>query len=189
LTKRQYSSNGPFKGSPKNQREALEQLLLELCGKVEREKTFDWLLVKDPETMPAGIMKDIYIALSHFRGHLEFVKPGRCLRCDLYVPGYNLLIEYDERQHFTIPRAIGLELYPEELQLGFDRNEWIETCRRIRATDPLPVYRDEQRAFYDSIRDILAAENGIGVIRFQHGTQDWALPGSLEVLKHVLEGK
>src|SRR5262249_12893858 len=60
----------------------------------------------------------------------------------------------------------------------FDRQEWLATCRTIQATDPTPPYRDEQRAFYDSLRDILAARNGVRLIRLRDGTFDWTGPGA-----------
>jgi hypothetical protein len=57
-----------------------------------------------------------------------------------------------------------------------------------RATDPdrkFP-YRDEQRAFYDSLRDILAARNGVRLIRLRYGTFDWTGPGGDEQLNNLL---
>ena len=102
------------------------------------------------------------------------------------MPAERLVIEYDERQHFTMQRAKSLELYPPDLALGFDREEWLTACRTIRATDPMPPYRDEQRAFYDSLRDILAARNGIRLIRLRYGTFDWTGPGADEQLRTLL---
>ena len=46
-------------------------------------------------------------------------------------------------------------MYPEELTLGFDRSKWIALCERIHARDNDPLYRDEQRAWYDTLRDFL----------------------------------
>ena len=67
-----------------------------------------------------------------------------------------MIIEYDERQHFTEQRAKSLAYYPSNRNLGFDKDKWREACENIKATDKDPLYRDEQRAFYDSVRDILA---------------------------------
>src|SRR5205823_9348600 len=83
-------------------------------------------------------------------------------------------------------RAKSLGLYPLDLALCFDRQEWLTACRTIRATDPTPPYRDEQRAFYDSLRDILAARNGVRLIRLRYGTFDWTGPGAEEQLSKVL---
>jgi hypothetical protein len=64
------------------------------------------------------------------------------------------ILEFDESQHFTSARKITLELYP-DLTLGFDRRKWIELCLSIDAKDNSPPYRDEQRAWYDTLRDFL----------------------------------
>lgn len=172
---------------PKEQRKALEQLLETLYGKVEKEKSFDWLVVPDTNTMADSVLKDIHTNLSRLRGHSDFVTPRRHLKYDFYLPSRDLVIEYDERQHFTVQRAITLKRYPSEIRLDFDRREWIESCERIKAIDNSPVYRDEQRAFYDSMRDLLAAANGIRVIRLRHGVRDWTLPDAKEALMNLLE--
>jgi very-short-patch-repair endonuclease len=172
---------------PKDQREAIEQILRGLYGEVEKEKSFDWLVVPDTNTMPDSLLKDIHTKLSRLRGHSDFVTPRRHLNYDFYLPSRDLVIEYDERQHFTVQRAAALRLYPSKHALGFDRNDWIDVCDRIQAVDKSPVYRDEQRAFYDSMRDLLAAENGIRVIRLRHGFRDWTLPDAEEALKNLLE--
>ena len=48
-----------------------------------------------------------------------------------------------------------MSLYPSSLPLGFDREQWAAHCRKIRASDNDPPYRDEQRAWYDTLRDFL----------------------------------
>lgn len=57
----------------------------------------------------------------------------------------------------------------------------------MRANDPTPPYRDEQRAFYDSLRDVGAAANGYTLIRLMHGAFDWQHPGAPGALARVLE--
>ena len=64
-----------------------------------------------------------------------------------------LIIEFDESQHFTLPRKLALENYPRELELGFDRQRWISLCEKLNRKDNDPPYRDEQRAWYDTLRD------------------------------------
>jgi hypothetical protein len=49
-----------------------------------------------------------------------------------------------------------------------------------------PPYRDEQRAFYDSLRDILAARNGVRLIRLRYGTFDWTGPDAEAQLCNLL---
>jgi len=85
-----------------------------------------------------GTILAIYHALQTMRGCSTFAAFGKSLFCDFFVPAERLVIEYDERQHFTVQRAKSLELYPPDLALGFDRQEWLTACRTIRATDPEP---------------------------------------------------
>jgi hypothetical protein len=84
-------------------------------------------------------------------------------------------VEYDERQHFTKPRAMALGLYLQDVVVGFDRAEWIAHDNKIAAKDDDPPYRDEQRAFYDSVRDLLVPLNGYRVVRLKHGARDWRM--------------
>ena len=154
------------------QKRALAKLLRQRFGTVETEAEFPWLTVPAQAEMDDAI-DCIFNALKAMRGFTEFITPGKSLRCDFFVPGERLIIEYDERQHFTEPRARALELYPADVQLDFDQEKWITACRTIKATDPTPPHRDEQRAFYDSLRDILASRNGVRLIRLRFGTDDW----------------
>jgi hypothetical protein len=167
------------------QKEALDSLLCLRFGAVEREAKFPWLTVPPPDQMDGTILA-IYHALQRMRGYSAFASFGKPLRCDFFVPAECLVIEYDERQHFTEQRARSLELYPPDLALGFDRQEWLRACRTFRATDPTPPYRDEQRAFYDSLRDILAARNGVRIIRLRYGTFDWTGAGTEAQLCNLL---
>jgi hypothetical protein len=58
-------------------------------------------------------------------------------------------------------RATALRAYSSKIKLGFDKERWIRLSEEIRAGDNSPIYRDEQRAFYDSVRDILAPRMGL----------------------------
>jgi hypothetical protein len=167
------------------QKEALAALMSRRFGAVEREAKFPWLAVPPPDRM-GDTISAIYHALQGMRGYSTFASFGKSLCCDFFMPAERLIIEYDERQHFTVQRAKSLELYPPDLGLGFDRQEWLTACRTIRATDPTPPHRDEQRAFYDSLRDILAVRNGVRLIRLRYGTLDWTGPGAEEQLSKVL---
>jgi hypothetical protein len=150
------------------------------------EATFPWLTVPHPDQMDATI-RAVYGALGAMRGYSVFATFGKALCCDFFIPSEQLLIEYDERQHFTLQRATALELYPADLELQFNKSEWREACRSIQATDPTPPNRDEQRAFYDSLRDILAARNGVRLIRLRYGSYDWTGPGADEQLSLILD--
>jgi very-short-patch-repair endonuclease len=144
-----------------------------------------WLSVPTTAGMVEPL-KTIFSALCRHRGHNAFATAGRRLVCDIIIPSQRLIVEYDERQHFTKPRAIALRLYPQATAIGFDAAEWIEHCDRIAAIDNDPPYRDEQRAFYDSVRDILAGANGYRVVRLKHGTFDWrSVNADEELLRQI----
>jgi len=180
----QPSSSAPQRRQ-EPQKEALAALLRLRFGVVEREAKFSWLTVPPSDQMDGTILA-IYHALQGMRGYSIFASFGKPLRCDFFMPAEGLVIEYDERQHFTVQRARSLELYPPDLALDFDRQEWLTACRTIRATDPTPPYRDEQRAFYDSLRDILTVRNGVRLVRLRYGTFDWTGPGAEAQLCNLL---
>ena len=118
------------------------------------------------ELMIISVVIYIYLhnidnALKQYRGFNNFVRTKNIPKCDYYLPIQNFIIEFDESQHFTIPRAIALKLYPPELTTGFDKARWINLCERIRATDKDPPFRDEQRAWYDTLRDFLPLIKGM----------------------------
>lgn len=95
----------------------------------------------------------VYKALQKHRGHFEFVKAKKLPRVDLYIPNEKIIIEFDESQHFTGPRGIALDLYPKTKQYGFSVDRWRNLCRDLNKRDNDPPYRDEQRAWYDTLRD------------------------------------
>ena len=157
---------------PKKQKIALRKLLEKHFGKIQTEVGFDWLVVPGKNSMDSDLAK-VLDALKKYRGFNNFFTPRKSLRCDFYIPTNNTIIEYDERQHFTIPRHISLSNYPNKMNLGFDKKEWRLICKKVKAVDSDPEYRDEQRAFYDTLRDILAAKNGVNLKRLKHGEYDW----------------
>lgn len=99
--------------------------------------------------------------------------------------GKKLIIEYDERQHFSEARKISLEAY-KNVQLEYDRNLWIRACEDIQAKDNQPANRDEIRAFYDSVRDIEAAKHGYKLIRIMHGQIDFEQDDAVDKLNSLL---
>lgn len=154
------------------QKQALFELLKRRFGAVDCEATFPWLKVPPKDAMD-GSLAAILNALELSRGFSNFLGAGRRLQCDFVLPNERIIVEYDERQHFTVQRQQSLEQYPPSLELGFNRHEWIISCGLIKATDSSPPYRDEQRAFYDSLRDIYAARNGYQIVRIRQGVVDW----------------
>jgi len=178
------SNKANSKSTAKRQKEAFRNLLERYFGEVQTEVSFDWLVVPRWDSMDATLL-NLAEALASYRGYRKYFSPGTILHVDFFIPSHNLIIEYDERQHFTIPRAIALENYP-NINLAFDQTAWISFCKAIRATDPTPYYRDEQRAFYDSLRDISASIHGLTVLRVKDREYDWTLPNATSRLNKLL---
>lgn len=97
----------------------------------------------------------IYNILKKSRGYETFLRSKTLRPCDFFIPKPGFIVELDESQHFTPLRKIALEHYPKELKLGFNKKRWIDLCVQINRLDNDPPYRDEQRAWYDTIRDFL----------------------------------
>lgn len=165
------------------QKNALQLLLNRIFnGNIVCEKTFTWL--KTPDTIE-GIYENLYKALSEYRGDNAFAKRNVKLRCDFVCESKKLIIEYDERQHFSEARKVSLLSYP-DIPVCFDRELWIRACNNIQAKDGQPVNRDEVRAYYDSIRDIEASNHGYRLVRIMHGQIDFEAIGAEESLKKLL---
>ncbi|MSP38256.1 MAG: hypothetical protein EXR70_07170 [Deltaproteobacteria bacterium] len=60
-----------------------------------------------------------------------------------------------------------LATYPEYFPLGFSRSRWQELRRDIDAKDDQPFDRDERRAWYDTLRDLVPLIHGnqLGISR------------------------
>lgn len=132
-------------------------LLRAVFGEVENQKRFQIGTVPKDFACSEwyGRLTEIFAALQRERGFTDFVKAAVLPTCDYFLPGPALIIEFDEKQHFTPLRERALSLYPSSIPLGFDREQWAAHCRKIRASDNDPPYRDEQRAWYDTLRDFL----------------------------------
>ena len=150
----------------------IEQLLNRIYGSVVINHKFDINVqiedINDPD------LKGVYKALTDYRGYKEFIRAKSLPNCDYYLPEQKMLVEFDESQHFTSARMIALENYPENVEIGYDIVKWIGLCRDIEAKDNDPPYRDEQRAWYDTIRDFLPRLNGLKpTIRLYAGETKW----------------
>jgi len=157
-------------------KETIEKLLERIYGEVKQNYKFEvgTRLEDFLNTSCYGKLKEIYEALQNHRGFKEFIKAATLPHCDFFVPNPGFIVEFDESQHFTLPRRIALETYPNELELGFNRGKWIALCEKINATDNDPPYRDEQRAWYDSLRDFLPEIKGLKpTIRLFAGDFAW----------------
>ena len=168
------------------QKNALQLILNKLYdGDIVCEKTFSWM--KTPEVLE-GCYKDLYEALHMYRGDSEFAKKNVSLRCDFVCESQKLIIEYDERQHFSKAREITLECY-KDLPLCYDVDLWQKACSDINAKDNNPANRDEIRAYYDSVRDIEAAKNGYRLVRIMHGQIDFEKDDAKEQLVKILNAE
>ncbi|MBU3154626.1 hypothetical protein LL037_16590 [Clostridium estertheticum] len=168
------------------QKNALQLLLNRIFnGDIVCEKTFPWL--KAPDIIE-GDYENLYKSISEYRGDKAFAKRNVQLRCDFVCESEKLIIEYDERQHFSQARKVSLLSYP-DISVYFDRQLWIQACKDINAKDGQPVNRDEVRAYYDSIRDIESSKQGYKLVRIMHGQTDFEADGAEESLKKLLNIK
>jgi len=106
-----------------------------------------------------SILNEIYASLQKHRGFTEFVRASY-VDVDFFLPEQGMIVEFDESQHFTEPRSIALSHYPSDLNIGFSRDAWMKHCDEIHAYDNDPPFRDEQRAWYDTLRDFLPEMKG-----------------------------
>jgi hypothetical protein len=145
-----------------------------LASKAVRQKTFDWLLnthmsVENKQAM--DILDCIFIALSGDKDKL-LEKRRRKLRVDAYFEKENLAIEIDELQHFTEFRLKTLNFIKpsKAIDLGFNIDEYKCYCqenytraiekgqsgyRKPKSEFPFEYGRAYQRAYFDSMRDVL----------------------------------
>ena len=102
-------------------------------------------------------LRNVAIALETFRGFAisDFARSNVLAPCDFWIPDPGFVVEFDESQHFSHPRKLALSVYPHEQPLGFSAEHWIRLCERHNAKDNHPPYRDEQRAWYDTLRDLV----------------------------------
>jgi hypothetical protein len=144
----------------------VKELLEKIYGKVEVNYKFDNIGSKPDDFKGFEYQENliqVYEKLLEQTNGNEFVKSSTLPNCDFYVPSIKTIVEFDESQHFTNQRKQSLLLYPESLKTGFNKDKWINLCESINAkmqkkTSP---YRDEQRAWYDCVRDIMPSYSGL----------------------------
>ncbi|HEV2386928.1 MAG TPA: hypothetical protein VGS20_06685 [Candidatus Acidoferrales bacterium] len=142
---------------------AVERLLAAIYGQVEKNYRIE------AGTSPANykdtplysVLSDIYRTLQEHRGHKDFVRSAALPTCDFWIPNPGFVVEFDESQHFTECRALTLQKYPHDIPFGFDREKWLRLCNSILAEDHDPAFRDEQRAWYDTLRDFVPHLRGL----------------------------
>ncbi len=130
--------------------------------------------VNDMESHPFNsALSNIFERLQEYRDHKDFVRVKKMPNVDYFIKD-QFIVEFDESQHFTIPRKIALELYPKELKVGFDQEKWQRLCLELNKKDNDPAYRDEQRAWYDTLRDFVSAYKGLKpTVRLYASDHEW----------------
>jgi len=115
----------------------------------------------------------IYSALENHRDFRDFVQ-AQYVTPDFYIPNPGFVVECDESQHFTKPRKISLENYPNDKKVGFLKQQWIARCEELDKHDNDPPSRDEKRAWYDTLRDFLPEIKGfLPTVRLYYKEMDW----------------
>ena len=138
------------------------EMLKAIYGGCQQNYSFCWSASpRDYAKTPIGTTLDrIQSSLENFRGHGDFIKSPLVPPCDYYVSAPPFILEFDENQHFSRPRLIALSLYPDDLKLGFSVADWRDLCRGLEARDDEPFDRDERRAWYDTLRDLVPTVYG-----------------------------
>lgn len=143
----------------------VRELLERLYGTCLPNHRFRWetSLAAYRGTQIEPTLRDVAAALKAHRGFGvgDFVKADLLAACDFWVPDPGFIVEFDESQHFTVPRKLALSAYPAEHPLGFSMERWIALCEHHGARDNEPPYRDEQRAWYDTLRDLVPSLEGL----------------------------
>jgi len=144
-------------------KERVRQLLAAIYGDCQVGYSFSWpAQPKDYKDTPIGdLLRQICQRLEELRGHRDFVKSLQVPPCDFYVANPPFILEFDESQHFTHARHVSLSHYPPEVKVGFPVSRWKELCRLIDARDDEPPDRDERRAWYDTLRDLVPTLHGL----------------------------
>ena len=108
-------------------------------------------------------LRKVATGLRTFRGFgtSDFVRRKILAPCDFWVPNPGFVVEFDESQHFTRPRRLALSAYSSQQPLGFCAKRWMRLCEHHDAKDNDPPYRDEQRAWYDTLRDLVPPIKGL----------------------------
>jgi hypothetical protein len=145
-------------------KQAVHKMLGALFGSVKANWDLDFpsSLETFRTTTLAVTLESIHEALERHRGFKGFVRSAKLPKVDYFIPSRNLIIEFDESQHFTKPRDIALSLYPRGEKYGFSVEKWRTLCTKLDKRDNDPPYRDEQRAWYDTLRDFAPKFLGAG---------------------------
>ena len=143
-------------------KERVRELLCAIYGECQTHRQFPWPAQPDAYagTAIGNILRRIRDALGDLRGHRDFIKSAQMPPCDYFIADPPFIVEFDENQHFSRPRWVTLANYPNNVTVGFSVSRWQDLCREIAAVDDTPIDRDERRAWYDTLRDLLPLVHG-----------------------------
>jgi hypothetical protein len=156
-------------------KDTVEKMLKVIYGNVYRNYRINLgTLPGDYAGQPVhASLSSIFSALENYRGFTNFVR-ARYVDVDFFVPNPGIVIEFDESQHFTEPRKITMGNYPAAKETGYLKDQWISRCSEMKKSDNDPPYRDEQRAWYDTLRDFLPEIKGFKpTVRLYAGEMEW----------------
>lgn len=156
-----------------------QKFIISLISKVlktqaDETRKFNWLTNKPDKSDFQDRYELIMKIFDSLKGNPEGLidKAKKALTPDAYFgEDWNFILEFDEIQHFTLPRKKTLLNYPSDIKLGFDKNQYIRWCELYSSEaiskgaagyrKPTVEFnfvngRHSQRAFFDCFRDILA---------------------------------
>ncbi len=170
-------------------------MLTALFGGCLAGRRFPWpARPEEYAATPVGApLQRIRDALGDWRGHRDFIRSAQMPPYDFSVADPPFILEFDESQHFSAARAVTLERYPASVPLGFSVQRWRELCREIDAVDDQPIDRDERRAWYDTLRDLVPFAHGFRpTVRLYAGERKWCAldrqePRDLALFRAIIE--
>ena len=143
----------------------VREMLERIYGTCLTDHRFRWQtdLASYAGTPIESALREVATGLKTVRGFgvSDFVRSKVLAPCDFWVPVPGFVVEFDESQHFTTPRRLALSAYSSQQPLGFCAKRWMRLCESHDAKDNDPPYRDEQRAWYDALRDLVPPVKGL----------------------------
>ncbi|MCX6158004.1 MAG: hypothetical protein NTY74_08520 [Ignavibacteriae bacterium] len=131
------------------------ELLTNIYGEVHQNYNLN--LPSGPDDLEVNefskSLNDIFTEIQNYRGFNKFIRAKKLPNVDFFIKNPGFILEFDETQHFTKPREISLANYPNTLKVSFATTKWRNLCDKIDKKDNDPPFRDEQRAWYDTLRD------------------------------------